>query len=124
MPAIYPIVTARVSESLIQARLLSQLEFDDNDLVRLQDQISTGYRCSTPSQDASAAIRSVTLQRWLEQKQQAKTNLAANNSFVSATDTALTGATDLLNHVKTVALSAIDSTNSPERVAVLRNEVD
>ncbi|MGE0759853.1 MAG: flagellar hook-associated protein FlgL, partial [Pirellulaceae bacterium] len=124
MPAIYPIATSRVSDSLIQARLISQFEFDNQELARLQDQVSTGYRISTPSQDAPAAIRAITLQRWLEQKEQAKVNLETTNSFISASDTALTGATDLLNYVQSVALSAIDTTATVEQRRVLRTEVE
>src|SRR6185436_18732658 len=107
MPAIYPIATTRISDALIQARLISQFDFDQTELLRIQDQISTGYRISAPSQDAPAAIRAITLQRLLDHKQQAKVNLNTTQSFVSATETALVGANDLLSHVKALALRSI-----------------
>ncbi len=123
MPAIYPITTTRVSDALIQARLLSQFEFDQQEMLKLQDQISTGYRISTPSQDAPSAIRAITLQRLMEQKQQARVNLNTTDSFVNATDTSLIGANDLLSHMKALALRSIDSTTTPEQREVLRSEV-
>lgn len=123
MPAIYPITTTRISDALIQARLLSQFDFDQNALLKLQDQISTGYRISTPSQDAPSAIRAITLQRLMEQKQQARVNLNTTESFVNATDTSLIGANDLLSHMKAVALRSIDSTTTEEQREILRSEV-
>lgn len=123
MPAVYPIATTRVSDALIRARLVSQFSFDQQELVKLQDQVSTGYRISTPSQDAPAAIRAITLQRLLEQKQQARVNLNTTESFINATETSLTGANDLLSNVKALALRAIDSTTTPEQREILRSEV-
>lgn len=123
MPAIYPIATTRISDALIQARLISQFDFDQTELLRIQDQISTGYRISAPSQDAPAAIRAITLQRLLDHKQQAKVNLNTTQSFVSATETALVGANDLLSHVKALALRSIDSTTTPAQREILRSEV-
>src|SRR5687768_11886743 len=123
MPAIYPITTTRISDALVQARLLSQFDFDQHELLKLQDQISTGYRISTPSQDAPSAIRAITLQRLMEQKQQARVNLNTTDSFVNATDTSLIGVNDLLSHMKALALRSIDSTTTEEQREVLRSEV-
>ena len=123
MPAIYPITTSRVSDALIQARLLSQFDFDQKELLRLQDQISTGYRISTPSQDAPSAIRAITLQRLMEQKQQSRVNLTTTDSFISATETSLVGANDLLSEVKALALRSVDTTATPEQREVLRSEI-
>lgn len=108
---------------LLQKRLLSQFKHDKNELVRLQDQLSTGYRISVPSQDAPAALRAVTIQRLMEQKEQAKTNLATSESFVGATEVALSGVSNLLIDVQSQALAAVDTTNSPEQKEVIAWEV-
>lgn len=124
MPAIYPIASSRVSDALIQARLISQFEFDQQEMVRLQDQVGTGYRFSTPSQDAPAAIRAMTLQRLLEQKKQAKANFDTTQSFIGASDTALSGASELLIRVRAIALTAANSPSTVEQRLVLRNEIN
>jgi flagellar hook-associated protein 3 FlgL len=108
---------------LIYARLLSQFEYDQVELLKLQDQISTGYRISTPSQDAPSAIRAIALQRLLEQKQQSRVNMTTTDSFISATETSLVGANDLLSDVKALALRSIDTTATPEQREVLRSEI-
>jgi flagellin-like hook-associated protein FlgL len=123
MPAIYPVAVGRVSDQLLQKRLLSQFAYDSTQLLRLQDQLSTGYRITMPSQDAPAAGRAITLQRILEQKSQARDNLVSTQSFVTATDSSLEGASELLANVRGLAISAIDSTLSDEQRNVIASEV-
>ena len=123
MPAIYPVAATRVSDQLLQRRLLSQFEFDRQQLVTLQDQVSTGFRVNAPSDDAPAATRAITLQRLLEQKQQAKINVNTTKSFVSATDTALSNVSELLANIRAQALSAIDSTTSDSQRRILSEEI-
>jgi len=123
MPAIYPVVARRVSEQLLQTRLQSQFNFDRLDLLRLQDQLSTGLRLSSPSDDAPAATRAITLQRILEQKQQVITNVSTTSSYVGATDNALARVSELLTSIRADALSAVDTTNSKSQRRVIAEEV-
>ena len=124
MPAIYPISSGRVSDLLLQKRLLSQFEFDRQGLVTLQDRLSTGIRIASPSDDAPAAARAITMQRLLEQKDQAKTNLATSQSYTSATDNALQGVSDLLNNIRAEALGAIDTTTTESQREAVATEVN
>jgi len=50
MPAIYPVASRRVSELLMQKRLLSQFEYDRSELLRLQDQLRQADRLATIGQ--------------------------------------------------------------------------
>ncbi|HUG67946.1 MAG TPA: hypothetical protein VMM76_09345 [Pirellulaceae bacterium] len=124
MPAIYPVASGRVTEQLTQARLQSQFNFDRLALVRLQDQLSTGIRLSVPSADAPAAARTITLQRLLEQKQQAITTVNTTSSYVAATDSALARVSELLTSIRASALSAVDSTNSEGERRIIAEEVN
>ncbi|MEX0819335.1 MAG: flagellar hook-associated protein FlgL, partial [Pirellulaceae bacterium] len=124
MPAIYPIASSRVSETLVQKRLVSQFNHDNLDLVRLQDQLSTGIRLSAPSDDAPAAGRAISLQRVIEQKQQAITNVNTTSSYIAATDNALANVSDVLNEIRAKALSAVESTTSQGERRVIRQEID
>lgn len=124
MPAIYPVASSRVSEQLLQVRLQSQFDFDRLELVRLQDQLSTGIRLAAPSDDAPAAARAITVQRLLEQKQQVITNVNTTSSYVAATDNALTRVSELLTGIRANALSAVDSTNSDSERRVIAEEIN
>ncbi len=112
MAAIFPIPSGRTSDLLLQSRLLAQLQSNQLDLLRLQVQLSTGLRISAPSEDAPAARRAMDLQRILEQKQQVKSNLATSQSYLAASDSAISGVSQLLAQVRGTALSVSDDTSS------------
>jgi flagellin-like hook-associated protein FlgL len=112
--AVYPVPTTRSSNLLVQERLLSQMQSDQIQLLRLQSQVSTGRRVLVPSDDAPAAVRGMTLQRLLELKTQTKVNITTTQSYVAAADTSLGNVSDLLNDVRALMLSAADSATGPE----------
>lgn len=112
MSGIYPVPSTRTSDLLSQIRLLSQLQGDQLDILRYQSQVSTGRRILTPSEDAPAAMRAMGLQRLLELKAQAKTNLSTTQSYLTAADTALSNVTKLLSEIRGLALSSMDTAAS------------
>lgn len=109
------IPNSRVSDLFVQQRLLNQVKYDQVDLLRLQTQLSTGRRIILPSEDPVAAMRAVSLQRLLERKVQVKTNLATNQSFLSATDTALSSVSSQIADVRAAALGVIGTTASDDQ---------
>ncbi|MDA7951956.1 MAG: hypothetical protein MPJ24_10770, partial [Pirellulaceae bacterium] len=112
MTSVYPIPTGRTSGLLTQSRLVEQLQADQLDLLRYQNQVSTGRRVILPSEDASASIRGMGLQSLLEQKEQVSTNLTTSRSYLSATESAISGVGDLLHTVRGAAVSVSDTTKS------------
>ncbi len=100
-----PIPTTRASDLLISRRLLEQLRTDQRDLLRIQSQLSTGRRISTPSEDSPAAQRAITLQRLLEQKGQVSSNREVSQSYLTATEVALGNVSGLLADIQGVAVS-------------------
>jgi flagellin-like hook-associated protein FlgL len=104
MPRITPIPTTRVSDMLAQQRLLHQLQSDQVDVLRIQEQISTGRRIQYLSEDAPAGMRAVALQRLIEQKDQIARNLSSNDSFLTASDAALQNVSHLLAKANADAL--------------------
>jgi len=121
MGGITSIPTTRVSDSLMRQRLMSQLQFDQLELFKLQNQLSTGYRITTPSDDPQAAGRAISLQRLLERKAQIKENLSTNQSFLTSTDTALSTVSSLLSDLRGSVLEVAGTTASDEqRQAVIQ----
>jgi flagellin-like hook-associated protein FlgL len=104
MPRITPIPTTRVSDLLAQQRQLHQLQSDQVDVLRIQQQISTGRRVNYLSEDAPAGMRAVALQRLLEQKDQIQKNLSSNDAFLSETDVTLGRVSEQLSEAKAEAL--------------------
>ena len=111
MSLVFPIPTVRSSQVLVTTRLQSQLQFNQLELFRIQNQISTGRRITAPSEDAPAALRAMVLQRLLEQKDQIKVNISTTNSFLNASDSALSGVANLLAEIRGAALTAANTTS-------------
>ncbi|MEO8497763.1 MAG: flagellar hook-associated protein FlgL, partial [Planctomycetota bacterium] len=124
MSAIYPVATSRVSEQLLRSRLQSQFNSDQADLLRLQDQLSTGSRLLAPSDDAPAASRAITLQRILEQKKQVASNVSTTSSYVAATDNALARVSEMLIGIRANAQSAAGTTISDSERLAIAEEVN
>ncbi|MDX1947981.1 MAG: flagellin [Pirellulaceae bacterium] len=112
MAGVYPVPTTRTSDLLNQTRLLAQLQSDELEILRYQSQISTGRRLAAPSDDAPAALRAQSLQRLLELKAQAQTNLRASQSYLDATDTAVADVATTLSSIRATALGVSDSSSS------------
>ncbi len=112
MASVFPVPSTRTTGLLEEARLLSQLNQQQLDIQRIQNQISTGRRLATPSEDPSAAHRGQTIQMLLELKAQAQQNLHTGQSYLDATDTALSTVTSLLSDVRAQALEASSDTST------------
>ncbi|MEX0936355.1 MAG: flagellin [Pirellulales bacterium] len=124
MPRITPVPTTRVSDVLVQSRLLTQMQFDQQELFRIQTQVSTGQRFFLPSENAPAALRAITLQTLIERKDQVYVNLQTNQSFLSATDAALSEVSQLINDIRGAASSVVGVTSSDAQRQSVVNEID
>ncbi len=124
MTRIIPVPTGRTSDFLLSQRLTNQMSADQLDLLRLQTQLSTGRRVLSLSDDAPSAIRGVTLQSLLEQKTQIQTNLITSQSYLSATDVALSNVQTTLNDVKGLAVRLADTTFSDTELAAAGEQVE
>jgi flagellin-like hook-associated protein FlgL len=110
MGTIIGIPSTRVSDAFIRQRVINQMLSDQLELFRIQTQLSTGRRIQMPSEDANAALRIISLQRLLERKEQVQTNLRTGQSYLTATDTALSTVSDSLAEARGVALGAVGTT--------------
>ena len=90
MSGVYPIPTGRASDTLLHARMLAQLAFDQRNLLLSQEQISTGRAFSRPSDAPSQAVRGLEIQRTIEVKEQYQVNITTSQSFLDAADAAAT----------------------------------
>ena len=114
MAGITPIPTTRVSDYFVSQRLINQIQGDQLDLFKLQTQVSTGRRILRPSDDPAAALRAIALQRTLQRKGQAESNLNNSRSVLEVAETALGSVAGTLNDVRAAALENISNLTSPE----------
>lgn len=118
MAGILPVPRGRVSNALIQQRIVSQLQRQQRELLTVQTQISTGQRLTSPSDDPVAASRGITLQRVLEFNSQLQVNVRTSQAFMDATDTALASATEIVQNIRALTVSLVNATtDSTQRQA-------
>src|SRR5262245_20792478 len=114
MSGFYPVPSTRSTNLLAQTRLLQQVNSNQLDLQRLQNAISTGRRIALPGEDPQAAQRGQVIQRLLELKAQAQTNVQVWQSYLDATDTALSNVSKMLLDVRSAALEANSDTSTDQ----------
>jgi flagellar hook-associated protein 3 len=104
------IPTTRVTAMFTRDQLLRQTQYNQFALSILEEQLSSGYRFQTPSEDPIAAMQTISLQRLIQRKDQVKTNLETTQSYLNATDTSLKTVSDLLIDARATALGVMGTT--------------
>lgn len=110
--SIIPIPNSRVGDLFIRQRLTSQVQRDQLELVRLQNQISTGKRLQLPSDDAASAFRAINLQRLLDRKGQIRNNLEASNLYLGSADERLKNVSDDLIKLRSEVVGVAGNVSS------------
>jgi flagellar hook-associated protein 3 FlgL len=124
MAGVIPIPSTRVSGYLLRTRLTQQFQRDQLDLFRLQEQIATGQRIVLPSDDGPAALRSISLQRLIDRKNQLTSNVQTGQQFLAATDTALKDVADQLSEIKGATLGVAGTISSDNDRETAINQIN
>ncbi len=97
----------RVSASHSTNLMLSQVRDNNLQLLKVQEQISSGKRVTRPSDDAAAVSSINLLQRVLTRDAQRQGNLTQAQGLLDTTDQSLSDATDLLLEAQSIASSQV-----------------
>ncbi len=124
MTNVVGVPSTRVSEAFVRERLLQQIQYNQRRLFETQTQLSTGYRFQVPGEAPIAASRVIRLQRLIELKVQAQSNLATTQTYLNSTDVALTRIADLMIEARSLALSVTGTlvTKEQRQAAALQIE--
>ena len=101
------IPTSNISDLYVQQRLLDELNASQNDMLNIENELSTGKAVSVASQDPIAAMRIMNLQSQLSVNQQMATNISANQAYMTTTDSAMSSMSNLLSQAQATALSVM-----------------
>src|SRR3978361_1128827 len=113
--AILPVQLARVSDLLRTRTVTGQTAPTQQALLEVQNELATGKRVNTPSDDPAAATIIQELQKTLDTRQAYATNLTQANSQLGEVDTTLGGLTDLLQQAQTIASANVGSDVTAEQ---------
>lgn len=115
---------SRAPNLLMSRTSLASISRTSVGLYRVQQQISTGQRISRPGEDPVAAATLSILDARLERSNQLLRNMEHANAALSALDTALGEASDLVNEAKQIASEQVNSTSSTQERAAQATIVD
>jgi flagellar hook-associated protein 3 FlgL len=113
----------RVATSTLFAQGVFNLQTRQAELVKLQDQIATGRRVRTPSDDPVSAARSLEVEQSRAVNEQYIRNSDSAVSALSESENILTSVTLLLQDVKTIAVNAGDGALSDRELRTLADDL-
>ncbi len=108
--AILPLQLARVSNTLRSSVANSQLSRTQQQLLEVQNQLSSGKRLSLASDDPGAAAIVQQLKKTLQQRDAYSQNLRHAQSQLGEVDSTLSDVTDLLQQAQNIASANVGST--------------
>src|ERR1051325_1452893 len=113
-----PLNIARVSMQMQGALLLGGLQSGQVNLLRVQQQLSTGQRLNRASDDPGASLNIESLKRQISINDNYSSSLDFAGGFMSQVDASLGSLNDLINQAKTIASSQIGAgSTADERAA-------
>lgn len=113
----------RVTE---QSRLSNQVDYLNSASERMdhiQQQLATGKRISRASDDPSGAAMALSHRKSIAFEAQMRRNMESATAFLNVTESALNGATDLLQRARELSVQAANGTNGPSERASISAEV-
>ena len=117
LSSFYPVVAGRTSDSLSRYRSLYQVQVSKLGIQQLEDQLSSGKRFSLPSQDPTAAVRVIGLQRDLEFRDQTLRNLDSSQGYLNVTESTLGNVQDTLTEIRGLGVESAGNVSSDEERA-------
>ena len=114
----------RVTDSLAYGNLAANINTDLQSLNTVQSQISSGKQIQTFSDNPAGASQSLVLRSALGDNAQYQRNAASATAFLTATQGALSSATSVVESVRQIAVSGANSTQTPDSLAALGDQVD
>lgn len=106
---ISPLQLARVSNLMSSTSTTSQINSTQQQLLTVEQQISTGQKFSEPSDNPGTTAITMQLQRTLNQQNTYSTNLASAQSQLGQVDNSLSSLESLVQQAQTIASSDVNS---------------
>lgn len=114
----------RITDSLKYDMLSQNVSDSLSNLNGVQQQISTGKKLTTFSDDPAGASQSLALRSALADNAQYQRDAGQATSFLKATDGALSDASAILQSARQIAVQGANSDQSPDSLAALSSQVD
>ncbi|HOE65229.1 MAG TPA: flagellar hook-associated protein FlgL [Candidatus Hydrogenedentes bacterium] len=114
----------RVTSRMMTERTLNALSDQVRRLMKLQDQLSTQRRITTPSDDPIGTQRAVNVRTILAKNKQYSASITNMEPLLDETDTAIMTANAALGRVRELTLQGANSTNAQSQLDAIANEIN
>jgi flagellar hook-associated protein 3 FlgL len=114
----------RISTSYIQQQSVESMLRQQTELAKTQQQVSTGERILSPSDDPVAAVRILGIERDLNLTEQYQGNADVAESKLSVTDGVLDSAADILQRIRELGVQGLNDSNDANARAAIAEEMD
>lgn len=109
----------RISTTYIQQQSVDAMLRQQTELAKTQQQVSTGQRILSPSDDPIAAVRVLGIERDLNLIEQYQSNAEMAEDKLRITDGVLTSAANILQRIRELAVQGLnDSNDASARTAI------
>lgn len=122
--AVVPINVARVSQNLQIQNLLGTSRRNQLELFNAQNQIATGLRFQSASEDPIGATKAFAAERQLERLEQLQNNLINSNERLTSVEAAMQEAVDIMVEARNITIEGVGDTISAEERESLQVVVD
>lgn len=116
--------TSRVTQQLLNTRVLNNLTQQQRAILRLQEQLATGRRVNRPSDDPLAARRALAAQNEIAKNEQYVSNITTARPGLIETETAMRTVVDALQRANELTLQGASSTNSQVQRDQIASEIN
>ena len=123
MSSIIAIPGGTVSNQFAATQTISQLSVGLNHGKAGEPDFHRTQALNLPSDNPTAALEAVNIQRTLDQLTQVGTNLTTNQSYLTQTDTTLSSIANLLNSAQSTASSAASTRSAPRSSRRLPSQI-
>ncbi|MBC7240609.1 MAG: flagellar hook-associated protein FlgL, partial [Chloroflexi bacterium] len=114
----------RVSDKVFSSVFLTDLMGNRDKLLKLQHQASTGKKFDMPEEDPVGAVRSLRLNRILNENEQFSKNMDEAISWLNATESALDQLTSIVHKVRERVIQGANDTLTQVDRDAIADEID
>jgi len=114
----------RISTAAFNQQAIDLINDKTADLAATQAQLSSGHKVNSPADDPVAAVHILQINQAIAQSTQYGRNADAANARLSNEDQTLSNVTDLLQHIRDLAVQANSGSNDSTSRAAIATELD
>lgn len=114
----------RISTAWAQQLSVNAMNLQQDKLAKVQEQISSGLKVSSPAEDPAAAVRVLDLERTISKTNQYQSNISTARGRLNFEESALDASTNILFRAQELTIQAMTpALNSEDRLAI-KFEID